>query len=86
MMNVLLTLAQSGAPSWLQALGQNLLTAGVYTVFGVIVFAIAFVTMTKLTPFSVRKEIEEDQNTSLAIIMGSVVIGLAIIIAAAVHG
>lgn len=81
-----LFLAQSGVPPWLEALGQHLLAAGIYTVFGVIVFAIAFVVMTKLTPFSVRKEIEEDQNTSLAIIMGSIVIGLAIIIAAAVHG
>lgn len=81
-----LFLAQSGVPPWLDALGRNLASAAVYTVFGVIVFAIAFVVMTKLTPFSVRKEIEEDQNTSLAIIMGSIVIGLAIIIAAAVHG
>lgn len=79
-------LAQSGVPPWLASLGQHLAAAAVYTVFGVIVFAIAFVTMTKLTPFSVRKEIEEDQNTSLAIIMGSIVIGLALIIAAAVHG
>ena len=73
-------------PAWLTQLGQHLAAAAVYTVFGVVVFAIAFVVMTKLTPFSVRKEIEEDQNTSLAIIMGSIVIGLAIIIAAAVHG
>ena len=33
-----------------------------------------------------RKEIEEDQNTSLAVLIGSVIIGIAIIIAAAVHG
>jgi uncharacterized membrane protein YjfL (UPF0719 family) len=38
----------------------------------------------KVIPFSVRKEIEEDQNTALAIIMGSVILGLAIIIAASV--
>jgi putative membrane protein len=76
----------AGVPVWVEALGRNLANAAVYTVFGVIVFAIAFVTMCKLTPFSVRKEIEEDQNTSLAIIMGSIVVGLAIIIAAAVHG
>lgn len=76
----------AGVPVWVEALGRNLANAAVYTIFGVVVFGIAFVTMCKLTPFSVRKEIEEDQNTSLAIIMGSIVIGLAIIIAAAVHG
>ena len=79
----LLNLANS-APKWVSDLATHLPAAIVYTLFGVVVFAIAFVTMCKLTPFSVRKEIEEDQNTSLAIIMGSVVIGLAIIIAAAV--
>ena len=81
-----LILASSSMPSWVPELGKHLAAAAVYTIFGVIVFAIAFVTMCKLTPFSVRKEIEEDQNTSLAIIMGSIVVGLAIIIAAAVHG
>ncbi len=40
--------------------------------------------MTKVAPFSVRKEIEEAQNTALGILMGSVIIGLAIIIAAAI--
>jgi len=76
----------AGVPGWVEVLGRNLANAAAYTLFGVVVFGIAFVVMTKLTPFSVRKEIEEDQNTSLAIIMGSIVIGLAIIIAAAVHG
>jgi len=35
-----------------------------------IVFGIAFKIFVKLSPFSVRKEIEEDQNTALAIILG----------------
>jgi uncharacterized membrane protein YjfL (UPF0719 family) len=42
--------------------------------------------MTKVAPFSVRKEIEEDQNTALAVLMGSVILGIAIIVAAAVQG
>jgi uncharacterized membrane protein YjfL (UPF0719 family) len=51
---------------------------------GVVIFAIAFGIMVKMSPFSVTKEIEEDQNTSLAILYGSVFIGLAIIISAAI--
>jgi putative membrane protein len=51
---------------------------------GVVIFIIAFGIMVKMSPFSVTKEIEEDQNTSLAILYGSVFIGLAIIIAAAI--
>ena len=64
----------------------DILNALVYTGLGVVVFGAAFLNMILVMPFSVRKEIEEDQNTSLGIIMGSVVIGLAMIIAAAVHG
>lgn len=58
----------------------------VYVVLGMIVFGIGFLIVEKLTPFSIRKEIEEDQNTSLGIIIGSVILGLAIIIAAAIAG
>ncbi len=55
----------------------------IYCAVGVIVFGISFWIMEKVTPFSIRKEIEEDQNTSLGIIIAGVIIGLAIIISAA---
>ena len=56
----------------------------VYAALGLVVFGIGFLIFNKLTPFSVRKEIEEDQNTALGIIIGAVIIGLSIIIAAAI--
>lgn len=62
------------------------LSTVIYTVFGVIVFALAFWAMVKISPFSVRQEIETDHNTAMAILMASVILGLAIIIAAALHG
>jgi putative membrane protein len=58
--------------------------AAAYATLGVLVFLIAFKVFEKLMPFSLRKEIEEDQNTALGIIMGAVILGLAIIIGAAV--
>ena len=58
----------------------------IFVGIGLVVFLIAFFLMTKMAPFSVRKEIEEDQNTALGVVMGSVIIGLAIIIAAAIGG
>lgn len=58
----------------------------IYSLIGFAVFALALLIMDKVTPFSLRKEIEEDQNTALAIIMGSVFISLAIIIQAAIRG
>ena len=69
---------------------ENLLpvvvTTLVFVVLGLIVFALAFLVIAKATPFSVRKEIEEDQNVALAIVIASVILGSALIIAAAVHG
>jgi uncharacterized membrane protein YjfL (UPF0719 family) len=56
-----------------------------WALLGLMLFALAFWVMGKVTPFSLRKEIEEDQNVALAIIMASVVIGIAIIIMAAIH-
>ncbi|MEO1365965.1 MAG: DUF350 domain-containing protein [Acidobacteriota bacterium] len=44
----------------------------------------AFWVATKVTPFSVRKEIEEDQNVALGIILGAVILGISIIVAAAI--
>jgi uncharacterized membrane protein YjfL (UPF0719 family) len=58
----------------------------IYAALGVIIFGLAFWIVTKVTPFSVRREIEEDQNVALGIIIGAVIIGLAIIIGAAITG
>ena len=66
--------------------GLQAVTAVVYVLIGLVLFAWAFWVITKVAPFSVRKEIEEDQNTSLGIVIGAVIIGIAIIIAAAIHG
>lgn len=60
--------------------------SSLYALLGVIIFGLAFWLCTRMTPFSVRKEIEEDQNTALAIILGAVIIGLAIIIGSAISG
>ena len=57
-----------------------------FVAIGIVTFLIAFFIITKITPFSIRKEIEDDQNTALAVLIGAVLLGLAQIIAAAIHG
>jgi putative membrane protein len=57
-----------------------------FTLLGLILFAVAFWIMGRVTPFSIRKEIEEDQNVALGIVMAAVIIGIALIVSAAVHG
>lgn len=66
---------------WLQVLG-----AVIFSLVGVAVLAGCFKLMNKFSPFSLKKEIEEDQNVALAVIMGAVIIGMSIIIAAAIQG
>ena len=63
---------------------DQMLSSVVYSVIGIVVFLVTYGIIEKLTPFSIRKEIEEDQNTALAIIIGSCFIALAIIISAAI--
>ena len=57
-----------------------------YTLFGLVVFAIAFWLMVKVSPFSIRKEIEDDQNIALAVLMAAVIVGIAMIISSVIHG
>ena len=69
----------------LEGLLPVIVTTLVFVVIGLIIFALAFLIIAKAAPFSVRKEIEEDQNIALAIVIASVILGSALIIAAAVH-
>ena len=48
---------------------QSLLNIAVYTIIGLLLFGLSFFIMGKVTSFSIRKEIEEDQNIALAIVM-----------------
>ena len=63
-----------------------LANAAIYSVLGLLIFGLVWMLIVWLTPFSIRKEIEDDQNTSLGIILGAVIIGISLIISAAVSG
>ena len=63
-----------------------LLSTVVFTLFGLLVFGIAYFIILKATPFSIRKEIEEDHNVALAIVIGAVILGISLIISAAIQG
>jgi uncharacterized membrane protein YjfL (UPF0719 family) len=63
-----------------------LVSTVIYAGLGMLLMGIAFKLVTVLVPFSVRVEIEEDQNVALAVIVGSVFLGIAIIIAASIGG
>ena len=52
---------------------------------GIVVFVAAFVVIDRLTPYQLWKEIIEEHNTALAILIGLISLGVSIIIAAAIH-
>ena len=70
----------------LEQIQKTMISALAFGMLGLVLFGLAFVIIVKITPFSLRKEIEEDQNTSLAILIASVIIGIAMIVSAAIHG
>jgi uncharacterized membrane protein YjfL (UPF0719 family) len=70
----------------LEELMPVLATTLIFVLIGLVVFAVAFLIVVLVAPFSVKKEIEDDQNSALAIIIGALIIGISIIIAAAING
>jgi putative membrane protein len=63
----------------------NVVNAVVYAALGIFVFAAAFFIIDKVTPYNLWKEIVQEHNIALAILLGTMSIGICIIIASAVH-
>jgi uncharacterized membrane protein YjfL (UPF0719 family) len=63
----------------------NLIAALVYAALGIVIFIFAFVLLDRLTPGSLWKEIIEEKNVALAVMVGGISIGLSIVIAAAIY-
>lgn len=68
----------------LDQLLETLVTTLIFVSIGIVFFAIAYAILSRI--FNIHKEIEEDHNTALAIVIGAIMIGIAIILAAAIHG
>ncbi len=65
---------------------QGLLASVIYSLVGLAVFVAGWYVIRFIMPFDVHKEIEADQNTALGLVIGSFILGLAIIVAAAIVG
>ena len=64
---------------------NNLIAAAVFALLGIALFGLAFFLIEKMTPGVLWKEIMEDQNTALGVLVGLMAVGISIIIAAAIH-
>lgn len=63
----------------------NVVNAVVYAGIGIVIFGLAFLIIDKFTPYNLWKEIVQEHNMALAILLGAMSLGLCVIIAAAVH-
>ncbi len=63
---------------------SEVLATIIYTVLGLALFIGCFWFIDKITHFSLEKEIIDEHNNAVAILMGAVAIALAIIIAAVI--
>lgn len=64
----------------------NLMMAALFTVFGLIIFMLAYYAFEKLAPFDIRKELVDDNNVAVGAMVGGMFIGIGLIIAAAIGG
>ncbi|HEX8672679.1 MAG TPA: DUF350 domain-containing protein [Longimicrobium sp.] len=67
-------------------LANDILAVVVYSILGIVILALALVVVDRMTPGTLWKELIEEHNTALAILMGSVVIAFGIVISAAIVG
>lgn len=73
--------------AWLSWLNLNNLANSIfYALIGSILLVLGFIVYEKMTPSGMWKEIIEDQNIALAIIVGATVLGISNIVASAIHG
>jgi uncharacterized membrane protein YjfL (UPF0719 family) len=68
---------------WLNA--AAILGSILYALLGVIVFWLSFLIIDKITPYHLWNEIVEKHNIALGIVVGSMSLGISIIVAAAIH-
>ncbi|QPH54609.1 DUF350 domain-containing protein [Pontivivens ytuae] len=55
-----------------------------YTALGVGLLIVSWIVIEWLTPFSLRREVEEEQNMAIAVLMGSLFLAISILIAAVI--
>ena len=64
---------------------SNMVNAIVYAAIGIVIFALSFLVLDKAAPYNLWKEIVQEHNVVLAILLGAKSLWICVIIAAAVH-
>ncbi len=67
-------------------LGYHLMAVALFSIVGIIVLGICLLLIEKLTPYSVTKELIDEHNTALAVVIAAIILGVSLIIAASILG
>jgi putative membrane protein len=62
-----------------------LLNSLIYALLGIVIFIAGFIIVDKLTPYDLWKQLVEEKNVALAIVVGAAALGICLIIASAIH-
>jgi putative membrane protein len=65
---------------------KPVLNSILFSLLGIFILIIAYFIIEKLTPENTWKEISSNNNVALAIVFASFIIGISMIISAAIHG
>lgn len=67
-------------------IGQLIINSLLFSTIGIAVLFVAYFIVEKITPENTWKEIVENKNVAVAIVFGALIIGISMIISAAIHG
>ncbi|WP_026703765.1 DUF350 domain-containing protein [Flavobacterium soli] len=65
---------------------KGIVNSLIFSGIGIIVLIISYMILEKLTPENTWKELVNNKNIALAIVFGAFILGISLIISAAIHG
>jgi len=68
-----------------EALGWGVASTLVYGLLGIVLVIVGYKVFSWMLPFDVKKELEEDHNTSVGILLAALVLGICLVVAATIH-
>ena len=65
---------------------RTILASIIFSLIGIAILLITYIKKEKLTPENTWSQISKNNNVALAIVFGAFIIGISMIISAAIHG
>ncbi|KRD11128.1 hypothetical protein ASE21_05275 [Flavobacterium sp. Root901] len=65
---------------------QPIVNSIIFSVLGIIILLAAYFIIEKITPENTWKEVVEKNNIAVAIVLAAFIIGISMIVSAAIHG